>query len=1172
LAEWKFFLSEDIEVCSGQHRIPGLDSSKHGALLVYLALEAPRSHSRAALASFFWPDRSDQEALSSLRFALSNLRSALNDRQSSVPLVLADRHQVQINPLADVWVDVLDFRQQAAALEIQAKAGISLGLEVIRAAIGLYRGGFLRNLVVDDNLTFEKWIQTQREQLDHLRIRLLQLLAACCEQAGQFAQAEETYHTILAMEPLDEITQRLLIRLLDSSGNRSAALAQYDTFRQTLRDELGVEPQQETILLYQAIKTQAQLDSAGSQIRTPFVGRQREITGLFEALRRSLAGRSQVVLVNGEAGSGKTALLSEFARQALNWHPDLLVIGGRCNAYSGLGQPYLPFVESLQMLVGEWDFLPWANTLEQANEARLRNAIPRVLQTMFESVPDLMDWFIDRGALAQRLSRTPGIRPAWLIELRRKAKESPALPLDTGGLFEQITRLLNALARQHPLILLIDDFHWVDSGSAALLFHLVRRCANSRILIAVSYRSAEMHTQAGMGEQLPGHMVSELLSFPDCLSIDLDQTDEYAFALDFLKNDPFLYPHRLDDDFCKDLARHTGGNPLFIAELLRNMQVNRDLRRDSNGIWTSKPDLNWQRLPKRIEASIAGRIARLPQHWVDWLSTASVEGESFTAEVLARVHNLDEPALHRDLSGPLNVVRGSYRLLQFEGVQWHGGRRMSRYRFRHSLFQSFLYEQMDPAERSRRHAAVGSVLEDLYSDVEKPAQNASTLARHFQVAGLADKAATYWHKAGQHAMQMAAVQTAIINYKCGLELVASLVDAPGQNRLKLQLNMGLAAALMSTPDWGRETRGDALQRALEQLPKVHDDVQLDELFPLLYVHANWLLIHCEFTQAYHLTNEILTLAGERPGLPLALANWSAGAFHIFVADYPAARTFLERALVAHLEAGQPPTQALIGTDLDIMCRAWLGLALVLMGFPDQAWQYSLQALERARTQGKNLNLGAALAIASIVATLRGDQGTVKLFCDELTAMNKEIDMPMVQAYVFFVQGDLGIINSASDSSQAKAAVEAFQKGMDLLTSLGMQWMGQMWLSHLGEAMLKAGQIEAGLDLVTRDIERIESFTFSDTICAGLYRIRGQLLMADSPANREEAILWLRRSQKASQHAGTLLWELQAVLCLAQLLESESPAEAHKLLTGVYAQFQEGWDYPDLIAAREMMKN
>ncbi len=78
-------------------------------------------------------------------------------------------------------------------------------------------------------------------------------------------------------------------------------------------------------------------------------------------------------------------------------------------------------------------------------------------------------------------------------------------------------------------------------------------------------------------------------------------------------------------------------------------------------------------------------------------------------------------------------------------------------------------------------------------------------------------------------------------------------------------------------------------------------------------------------------------------------------------------------------------------------------------------------------------------------------------------------------------------------------------------------------------------------------------------------------MADSPANREEAISWLRRSQKASQQAGALLWELQAVLCLAQLLGSERPAEAHQLLSGVYAQFQEGWDYPDLIAAREMMK-
>jgi ABC-type cobalamin/Fe3+-siderophores transport system ATPase subunit len=713
--------------------------------------------------------------------------------------------------------------------------------------LALYRGPFLYGFNLGDSLDFESWALRTREQLEREYLHLLRLLGAAQEAAGDYAQAVETYRAMLASQPWDEEIHCCAMRALAANGEHGAALAQYMACRQAL-SALGIEPGRAANALYQHIRQTAGITGAGDEPpAAPFVARERELERLALALERMLAGQGQVVLLTGEAGSGKTALLNVFARQALARRPDLLVTGGQCDAYAGVGQPYQPFIESVQALAGECETLSGVELLSPEAQARLRQALVPIAQTLVETAPNLLKRVVNRTALVQRAQaqgKTTGPATAWQKALARLA-DAGALPesLDAGRLLEEVTHFFVALARQHPLVLLLDDLQWIDAGSAALLFHLARRLAHSRVLLVAAYRPGEVVHRGETGPHPLLGIVTEMQRYGGDIRVDLDQADEQAFVTAFLAQDPLLYPNRLDAAFGAALARRTGGNPLFTIELLRSLQAHRDLQRAADGSWVSSPTLNWERLPERVEAAIAGRIAHLPAEWRDWLTTASVEGESFTAEVVARVHGLDVPALLRDLSGPLGMGRGARRLVQGEGARTAGegartagegartagegartagegaqARRLSRYRFRHILFQAYLYQQLDPVERARRHAAVGAALEDLYAGLpEERARRAADLARHFENGGLPQKAAAYYLEAGRQAIYLAAPPAAVAHYRRGLTLLADVPRSPARDRLEIQLHLALSAPFLSANGWGGAERQAAIQQALRLL-------------------------------------------------------------------------------------------------------------------------------------------------------------------------------------------------------------------------------------------------------------------------------------------------------------------------------------------------------------------
>jgi predicted ATPase len=250
-------------------------------------------------------------------------------------------------------------------------------------------------------------------------------------------------------------------------------------------------------------------------------------------------------------------------------------------------------------------------------------------------------------------------------------------------------------------------------------------------------------------------------------------------------------------------------------ELLRGLEEQGALVRDSEGCWVEGPALDWETLPARVEAVIAEHIGRLAESLQAVLRVASVEGEVFTAEVVARVQAAEEGEMVRRLSGEL---ARQHRLIRAEGIQRIDGQRLSHYRFRHILFQRYLYNRLDEVERTHLHEVVARALEALHEGQREEtaaiAAIAPQLARHFEEAGIAEKAIPYLRRAGERAVQLSAYEEGIAHLTRGLSLLTALPD-PGvqdsrveraQQELALQLALGMA--------WvGRQAYGPQGERA-----------------------------------------------------------------------------------------------------------------------------------------------------------------------------------------------------------------------------------------------------------------------------------------------------------------------------------------------------------------------
>ncbi|MFN8597913.1 MAG: AAA family ATPase [Anaerolineae bacterium] len=521
----------------------------------------------------------------------------------------------------------------------------------------------------------------------------------------------------------------------------------------------------------------------GPLIGPLFVARDRELNRLAALLDRTLAGESQIAFIVGEAGQGKTALLNEFARRAQQTHANLLVASGSCNAYSGVGDPYLPFRDILDMLCGNVEAKWTVGALTRDHAHRLWAALLHTLQAISDEGPDLLDVFVSGSVLLRRVAALPEIdfakRLRDLIDRQRNVASQRRQP----QLFEQYASVLRRVAVRQPLILLLDDVQWIDEASLHLLFHLGRRLSGSRIMIVGAYRPSDVATEtsATRSDDRPQRLTLDevIIEFKRRfgeVQIDLTQL-ESAEEREFVDAILDSEPNQLDESFRTDLFRLTRGHPLFTIELLRSLQEHGELMRDDVGRWQVSPTLSWHTLPARVEAVIAQRLQHLSGGLLNLLQVASVEGEDFTADVISAVLHIDENQTAEMLVGELAKRQ---RLIRERGEIEIGRRLLARYQFSHALFQHYVYQSLSAHERRQLHQQVAQALETLYENHSDDI--AVQLAHHFTQAADREKAARYLRRAGDRARRSAAFDEAVRYYQAALTQWAA-DDAIGQVEL-----------------------------------------------------------------------------------------------------------------------------------------------------------------------------------------------------------------------------------------------------------------------------------------------------------------------------------------------------------------------------------------------------
>ncbi len=239
--------------------ITGFETEKVRALLAYLAVEADRPHRRDFLAELLWPDRPTGAANANLRHTLARLRHSLGeaaaqvdaDPQAAPPFLHVTRQTIQFDSASNAWVDTKTF----IALLRGAQSADLPPFPMLEEAVVLYRGLFWEDAAVTDSAAFEEWLLLTRGHFGRLMLDALHSLATGYEKAGDHAHALVHARHAVETDPCDEPAQRQVMRLLALTGQRSAALAQYEACRTVLAAELGVEPATETTALSQRIRS-----------------------------------------------------------------------------------------------------------------------------------------------------------------------------------------------------------------------------------------------------------------------------------------------------------------------------------------------------------------------------------------------------------------------------------------------------------------------------------------------------------------------------------------------------------------------------------------------------------------------------------------------------------------------------------------------------------------------------------------------------------------------------------------------------------------------------------------------------------------------------------------------------------------------------------------------------
>ncbi len=757
------------------------------ALLARLALHPGQPVSSERLIDDLWGDHAPRDGAASLQGLVYRLRRTLGAERRCI--VRADNGYALD---AEVGVDVATFDHLVArARATQGSDRADETQALLRAALDLWRGPPLSGL---EALPF---VSTQATRLNAARLAALGDRIDADLAGGLHREVIAELESIVAEHPFEERFWGQLMLALYRSGSQADALRCFSRLRRLLDEELGIAPGPSMAALETSILKQDPAltwspdfspgpDGGERDVRrtppTPlsivharghldhgaletsdlswfspvgaarFVGRRAELERARLARQRAVAGEQLLMLITGEPGIGKTRLTAEIARD--------------CDAAGDL------------VLHGRWDEEPLCPS--QA----FREALSRYALRAPEGVVRG-----DVGPLAPVLAR---IIPEVLGEPGTAQTERDEAETDRYQVFDAVDRWIRAIAHRRRLVLVLDDMHWADRPSLLLLEYLLRSSTPAPVLIIATYRQTDSNVSGWFSESLAGIRRTTDVENIALTGLSASETQELLeAAIGRNLSDP-------EAQGAANLQRHTGGNPFFLQEVVRDLrEAGRSLK-----AW-SAANAEELLLPQRMRDVVRWRLRQLSDVCMRVLSAASAVGDEFDIATVGRAIDCDEETLLLALDEA-----------RLAGVVTESSRRFDTHCFAHAVVRQALYDEIGLSRRIRLHRQLGKALESRYG--EDAPRHAGELAHHFYLgasAGGVNDAMRYLRLAADDALQQVAYESAADHLNRALELVTTYRATDEVERCQLLLAIGRACVKAGRASEANDRFLDAFERA-----------------------------------------------------------------------------------------------------------------------------------------------------------------------------------------------------------------------------------------------------------------------------------------------------------------------------------------------------------------------
>lgn len=934
-------------------------STRARALFAYLVLNRHVLHHRARLATLFWPDLPEPQARRRLRQALWHVARRVNDLPPG-PYLLRDGNQVRFDATLphQVDVDVFDRLSQGDVAEMAQ-------------AVRLYRP-----LLPD---IYEDWVLLERERLHERWLTLLDHLAHAYQAQGDPQTAIEMARMLLQVEPWHEPAARLLMTLLAGQGRTGEALQTYLDLRACLQTDLNLLPTAETSALYNQLRAaHPRTLSPAPPLPSPVqpIVRKEETATVEAALQSARQHQGQLILLTGPAGIGKTHLAQAAARRA----HDL----GFWTLYTNAVEPFGPPA-------------PYS-PLDQALQAGLE-----ALGSLPPNLPPLA-----QAALSALL---PGLAPA--VPNLDVAHLAPA------HFHAALAKGLAGLAEPGPLLLVLDDLHWADQATWAVLQALLGHLDNCPLILIVSFRPADLPDNiASWPDRLATHSAARALALSPLSPGEVDQLASQ------------LLGRPLPPTLADQLHRETGGNPLFVVETVRGLMEEGDLRQEPDG-QSSWPTVETLPIPPTLRQALTARLSHLTPGASHLLRQAAILGDGFDFDLLSSLSGEeDEEALLEQL----DELMGRRLLIE----------ESDKYRFAHNLVRRVLYDESHPRRRRIWHRKAAEAIARLAP------QQVAIRARHAHAAAEWPEALQLTLAAAEQALALFAIEEAEAFYRLAQEAEEHLADECPTARLRRLRGLARVHRLHS------EDRAEA--QALEEwraTAQTLNDSSAEAL--ALAGLANNLRRQGRSGDGLPLAQEAARLAEDDPAA-LATALRAMGDCHEGLGDLATALSFYRQAVDAASTAGDPQREA--------ECLNGLAIILENSGEVAEASEAYRRAAALAASCGDRLTESRALNNLGTIHVLRGDYGPARRAYKDVLEGVKALDIREGQALVRGNLAEVWMLMGHLDTARAH-----LDETLKLVTQLNWPIEHAKALLNLAGWAVAIGKPEEALDFV-RQAQRV----------------------------------------------------------------------------------------------------